>query len=70
MQLTLSDTKAAVVIQNAKTDHFEINSGVRQGDALSALLFNLILQAAISKIKTDGNLITENKLVHMLMTLL
>lgn len=57
----MRDIKTTVVIQNTKTDNFEINSDVRQGDALSALLFNLILHAVISKINVDGNLITENK---------
>lgn len=40
---------------------FEINRSVRQGDALSTLLFNPLLHAAISKVKAMGNIITKSR---------
>ncbi|XP_055382796.1 uncharacterized protein LOC129612958 [Condylostylus longicornis] len=38
---------------------FEIKTGVRQGDALSALMFNLLLQHALGKLYTDGNIFSR-----------
>jgi len=33
-----------------------INTGLRQGDALSTLLFNLVLEGIIRKLDTRGNI--------------
>jgi len=37
------------------------NSGLRQGDALSTVLFNLVLEAALLKIDLRGNISTRTK---------
>ena len=42
-----------VRIGNDMSDSFEIRSGLKQGDALSPLLFNFALEYAILKIKED-----------------
>lgn len=55
------ETKSAELIQAMKTDYFEINSSVRQENVLSALWFDILLQAAISKTNTKGNLIIKNR---------
>jgi len=48
--MTLRQTIACVKIQNSQTEYFNINSGVRQGDSLSAVIFNLLLNFALSKV--------------------
>ena len=42
---------------------FPINTGVRQGDALSAILFNLVLEAALRKLKPTGHI--GNRMVQV-----
>src|SRR6202012_3149167 len=44
---TLTDTKCKVLIQNILAASFDINTGLRQGDKLSTLLFNLALEKVI-----------------------
>jgi hypothetical protein len=53
--MTLEDSKARVVTENNMTESFNINVGVRQGDALSVTLFNLVLDYIIRKVDTRGN---------------
>lgn len=44
-----------VRVNNSLSSSFEINSGLKQGDALSQLLFNLVLEKAVgaAEIKTE-----------------
>lgn len=48
--MTLENTTAKVALQNKQSETFKITTGVRQGDALSAVIFNLIINQALSKI--------------------
>ena len=50
VQVTLYGSKAAVVVQRIRIDNFEIDCGVIEGNALSTLIFKLILHAAVSKV--------------------
>ena len=50
IKMTLQNTGAKVKIQNLTSKPFSISSGVRQGDPLSATLFNLILDSVIKLI--------------------
>jgi hypothetical protein len=41
--MKLEDSQAKVVIEYNMTVNFNVNIGVRQGDALSVILFKLVL---------------------------
>jgi len=60
-QSTLQQTKAKVKINNNMTEKFEITSGVKQGDPLSALLFSIVMDVIITKLEVRGNIFTRLK---------
>lgn len=43
-------------MNNELTCTFDINTGVRKGDVLLAVLFNLTLDAAIRKLELNGDI--------------
>lgn len=57
---TMNNAKAKVQIQGHISAAFNIGSGVRQGDALSALIFNLILESAIGKLDKGGTIFNKS----------
>ena len=59
VQITLQQTKAKVKINNDMTEQFEITSGVKQGDPLSALLFSTVMDGIITKLEVRGNISTR-----------
>lgn len=63
---TLTHTLSCVKLSGCLTEYFEIKNGVRQGDALACLLFNLALEWAVrnSGINTRGTIFT--KIVQLL----
>jgi hypothetical protein len=61
VKTTLTNSRAAVEIYQGRTDVFNINNGLRQGDALSTILFNLVLEARLLKIDLRGNISTRTK---------
>ena len=48
--MTLQNTEADVKIENLTSEPFSVSSGVRQGDPLSATIFNIILDSEIKKL--------------------
>jgi hypothetical protein len=48
--MTLEDSQARIVTENNMVESFNIKVGVRQGDALSVTLFNLVLGNIIRKL--------------------
>ena len=52
---TLTDTKCKVLIQNILSDPFDITTGLRQGDKLSTILFNLALEKVIRAMTINWN---------------
>jgi hypothetical protein len=57
-KLTLSDVNCRVRIGNDLSDPFENKEGLRQGDGLAQLFFNMVLEYAIrsSRIETNGTI--------------
>jgi rRNA-processing protein FCF1 len=49
-QATLQRTRVKVQINKNMTEKFEITSGVKQGDPLSALIFSIVMDVIISKV--------------------
>ena len=52
-RLCMEDTYNIVTYKGRKSDPFQITSGLKQGDALSPLLFNLALEKVVRKVKED-----------------
>ena len=52
---TLTDTRCKVLIQNALSDPFDIDTGFKQGDGLSTLLFNLALEKVVRAMSINWN---------------
>ena len=54
VKTTLRNSRAVVDTYQGRTEIFNINNGLRQGDALATILFNLVLEAALLKIDLRG----------------
>jgi hypothetical protein len=48
--MCLNETYSAVLIGKYQSDKFPIQNGLKQGDALSPLLFNFALEYAIRRV--------------------
>jgi len=53
--MTIQNKKTSVKIENISSNPFLISSGVRQGDPLSATIFNLMLDSVIKKLNVRGD---------------
>ena len=58
MARTLQDTKARVKVNHNYTDKFEITTGVKQGDLLSATLFSIAIDDILKQLELSGNIST------------
>lgn len=58
--MTLRSTKAKVLIQGRLTDPFDIVSGVKQDDALSTLVFNLMLHSVLREVDPGATIATKS----------
>jgi hypothetical protein len=59
--LTLTGTNAIVKINNEFTDKFDMQTGVKQGDPLSATLFSIAMDSILKKMELRGNISTRLK---------
>jgi hypothetical protein len=50
IEISLTHTRGKVVIQGSTTDDFKVDRGVKQGDVISTILFNIVLEYVISRL--------------------
>ena len=65
-RMTIENTKSRVRIQSDLTDPITAKKGLRQGDSLACLLFNLALEMAVRKAGIQTNVTIFYKLVQLL----
>jgi len=58
VKLTLENTMAKVKVNNVYTSEFRVESGVKQGDPLSPMLFSLVINTTLKKLDVRGNIST------------
>ena len=63
---TLTTVLCCVKIQNNCSEYFETRQGLRQGDVLSTLLFNVVLEIIVRRAKLQTNGTIFNKLTQIL----
>jgi sorting nexin-29 len=56
ISVTMAGSKATVGVDNQYTHTFPITNGVRQGNALSSILFGLVLEAIFQKMNITGHI--------------
>src|ERR1700744_119424 len=66
VKATLESTKCRVKVQNDMSDVFAVLEGLKQGDALSCLLFNLALEVAMRRAGIQTNKTLVNRTVQVL----
>jgi retron-type reverse transcriptase len=60
-ELTPISTRVTVTINNAHTEEFKLESGVNQGDFLSAVLFSVAVDVIFKQLDFRGNTSTHVK---------
>jgi hypothetical protein len=58
-QLIYTSVKAKVIVDGKISTHFDISIGVRQGDGLSATLFNLALHKALKNLEQSNTILNR-----------
>jgi len=58
---TLQDNKVRVKVNQNYTEKFEILTGVKQGDPLSATLFSIVIDDILKQLELRGNISTRLK---------
>jgi hypothetical protein len=56
INVTMPGSKATVRVDNKYASTFPITNGVRQGDALSSILFDLVLKDILQNMNTTGHI--------------
>ena len=59
IRITLEEYQAKVVTENNMPQSFNVDVAVRQGDALSVIVFNLVLDYIIKKLDIRENISTK-----------
>jgi retron-type reverse transcriptase len=58
---TLQDTKARVKVNQNHSEKFEISTGVKQGDPLSAALISIVIDDILKQLELRGDISTSLK---------
>jgi hypothetical protein len=56
IELTLSDTRLTAKINREYTEEFKVESGVKQGDPLSATLFSVVVDVILKQLDLKRNI--------------
>jgi hypothetical protein len=59
--ITLEDSRSKVFVGGKLSEPFRMSSGVRQGDSISTVLFNLALHEAIKDMRIRGTIMYKSK---------
>ena len=59
--MTLQNSEARVIVGGLLSQNFDITAGVRQGDCLSAVLFNLTMSKVLKELKLSGTILYKSK---------
>ena len=62
VRMTLEGAQAKIIVDGKISTLFNIDKGVRQGDGLSATLFNLVLHKALKKLDQNDSEQTNTNL--------
>jgi hypothetical protein len=60
VSVTMAGSKATVTVDKQHTSTFSITNGVRQGDALPSILFDLVLEEILQKVNITGHIGTKS----------
>lgn len=63
-EMTLSDSRAKVLVDGDLGAEFRVGNGVKQGDSLSATLFNLALHSIVGNIAVSGTIANKSSQVY------
>ncbi|XP_073986277.1 uncharacterized protein [Rhodnius prolixus] len=66
VRMTLNQTSAKVVIQGEVSTEFGVNVGLRQGDPVSPVLFNLVLEMALRRVTSNPGGTIYNRMTQHL----
>ena len=58
---TLQDREVGTEVNQNYTETFEISTGVKQGDTLSATLFSIVIDDVLKQLELTGNISTRLK---------
>jgi hypothetical protein len=64
--MTMSNTKCKVKLQNTLSKEFKVNGGLRQGDPLSPIHFNLAMEHAVRVIRTNPGGTINNRMTQIM----
>ncbi|KAJ3666612.1 hypothetical protein Zmor_002047 [Zophobas morio] len=58
--MCIKNSKAVVAAKNGNSEEFAFNSGVRQGDGMSATLFNIVKGRIVKNSHAEGTIINKS----------
>ena len=63
IRMTFHEASAKVIVEGRCGSEFTLENGMRQGDAMSATLFNIALPSVLENIADEGHIVYKSKLI-------